>query len=117
MVGFAGDVLHVCPVRIDTVAVEVLPKRTIELVRVVFHHRSQLDQLFPSPLRRSGSAALEVLAVTGNEGTEIETAHRMVLNRVCIALSAVLHVRACPHHSLRNLGSQPRCSPTIATFS
>src|SRR5262249_10146697 len=63
VVGLAADVLHIGPIRIDAVAAEDRPQRTVEPLGRAFPHPPKTNQMLLAPLRRAGRAALEVLAV------------------------------------------------------
>jgi hypothetical protein len=75
MVDFTSDVLHIGPISVDAIAMEVRPKCSVEILGVNLHHPAQGSQLAFSPFGRPGDAGLEVLAVTRYQSAEIKPAH------------------------------------------
>src|SRR5262245_31376245 len=75
MVCIAGDVLHISPIRINTIATQVRPQRSVEFLRAVLHHRPQSNQLAFAPFRWTRGSRPNIFTVTGYEVAEIECAH------------------------------------------
>src|SRR5438552_10928805 len=72
MIDLARYVFHVDQVGFDAISAKIGPQCRVKVLRVIFHHRAQGDQLAFSPFRRTSYAGQEVGAVIGDELAEIK---------------------------------------------
>src|SRR5207244_11745241 len=72
MINLTGRAFHVDQVGLDAISAQVAPQRGVKILRVIFHHRAQSDQLAFSPFRRTSYAGQEVGAVIRDELAEIK---------------------------------------------
>src|SRR5437773_2098844 len=72
VIDLTGRAFHVDQVGLDAISAKIGPQGRVKVLRVIFHHRSQRDQLALSPFHRASCAGQKVAAVIGDEFTEIE---------------------------------------------
>src|SRR6266550_542106 len=72
VINLTGRAFHVDQVGLDAISAQIGPQRSVKVLRVIFHHRAQGDQLAFSPFRRTSYAGQEVGAVIGDELAEIK---------------------------------------------